>query len=577
MSELSTDTTRQPLSERAISFVRRQSPRLALGIVLAAPISSFQAAEHSVETASFKDHFGAVPVELGLQHNGTSTLEGGIFGQVHLYETGIFGFGLNARPNGPPEGGGTLASYIDPEFVQRNAEAVGNVDSVATSYAAEAKDEVIDNALQRELVYSAVLGIIIWGGVTSRYKGKEHTKPVHWRLSAAALVGATAVSAGGAAWQFDRWSDKQVITESYRTSQWPNVSFSSRETLELARQVVPAWEKNKERTKAEADQFIIEATSSFDVEILGHITELQPRAGERIVLAEADTQGGVIGTSVRTYAYSRIIEEIGSDAFIARVIAGDFTSNGTVGEAGYTKIEIAASGEIPTIVSLGDHDTGYTEQQLDDGGALTPDLETVEVHGIGITGATDPERKSLFGGLVENETGVTETELGETMRTVIETDSSDIAAIHQPEAAAGLLGVSSISEVLDDTRDVVTLDIDPPASLKILLVGHTHTAMKPKVIMRSDGTTMVLDQLGSANGVENRPLLSRFSTPDSAPLKEMMVRLHYIDEITLQPTGYITLSWSTDGQSTISERTDLVTDAFANTSTADAEKPRKSE
>ncbi|MEP6814351.1 MAG: hypothetical protein ABI873_02230 [Marmoricola sp.] len=77
--------------------------------VIAAPV----AVERAIEQVRFSDDLGTFPVEVGLCHDGRSTLDTGLSGNVFWGQTGTLGFGAYARATGPPEAGGTLASYVN--------------------------------------------------------------------------------------------------------------------------------------------------------------------------------------------------------------------------------------------------------------------------------------------------------------------------------------------------------------------------------------------------------------------------------------------------------------------------------
>ena len=61
-----------------------------------------------------------------------------------------------------------------------------------------------------------------------------------------------------------------------------------------------------------------------------------------------------------------------------------------------------------------------TVEQLRDNDAQSPDLDIVEAGGLEVAGAADPAFKALFGGLVTNPSGVTEEELGRSLREVVD-------------------------------------------------------------------------------------------------------------------------------------------------------------
>ncbi|MDX6356183.1 MAG: hypothetical protein QOF98_3086, partial [Streptomyces sp.] len=85
--------------------------------VAAAVIALPVALERAVEQVTFHDHLGTFPVEVGLCHDGRSTLDTGLFGKIYWGQTGALGFGAYASATGPPEAAGTLASYVDPKFI----------------------------------------------------------------------------------------------------------------------------------------------------------------------------------------------------------------------------------------------------------------------------------------------------------------------------------------------------------------------------------------------------------------------------------------------------------------------------
>ena len=97
----------------------------------------------------------------------------------------------------------------------------------------------------------------------------------------------------------------------------------------------------------------------------------------------------------------------------------------------------------------------------------------------------------------------------------------------------------------------------PPGTVD---VGHLHEQQVPWVIWNTGGsevTWTVVDQLGTAGGVENMPTFNRFSTPTSPPLKPLMVRLQYFDTASGLQTGYATLICDVEGLCTLSDRVEV--------------------
>jgi hypothetical protein len=174
----------------------------------------------------------------------------------------------------------------------------------------------------------------------------------------------------------------------------------------------------------------------------------------------------------------------------------------------------------------------------------------------------DPAFKSLFGGLVVNNTGITETELGENLRNDVDQDEPVIVLLHQPLSAAGYIGVDALSE-LDDAIGRETQPWDdgiPDLPPGIINIGHLHDFSPPRVIWNTDGDEVswtVLNQLGTSGGVEESPTFNRFSTPFSVPLKTLSIQLQYVDAESGLQTGYATIDVATDGTATIGNRVDL--------------------
>jgi len=538
----------------------------ALAALLWAPV----AVERSVETTRFEDRVGTVPVEVSLTHNGRSTLDTGALGSLYWEQTGALGFGARVRVTGTPQAGGTLASYASPRFVRANAAFVSEPDEVARAYGAELRSRFLRNLLLRELAAFLLGGLVL----TAVFRARSPLPPRWSRgrsvaVSVAATATLTAASCGTAVWLFDRWEGNAEIEEAYGMPGVPELSFSSPQALEIARQVQPFLEKNDERTRERTRDYVETAETNFGAELSLRADDLTPRDGELIVLAEADPQGSHVGTQVRTDLYAQLVATFGVEAFAMRTISGDVTSNGTVAEAGFVESEASASGDIPTVIVKGDHDTDITLEQLDDNDVSNPHLDLTEIAGLDVVAGNDPAFKTLFGGMVVNESGVSETELGEMVRTYVDEEdpSAALVLVHQPLSATGYLGLDSLDDIAsptdpDDRPDLTTPYDDgiPDLPPGIINIGHRHDAEPPRIIWNTDGedvTWTVVNQLGTSGGVEESPTFNRFSTPYSVPLKTLGLQLQYVDSDTGLQTGYASIDLATDGTATITDRTDI--------------------
>ena len=526
------------------------------------------AVERAVETASFRDRIGTFPVEVRLAHNGTSTLDTGVLGKLYWDRTGSGGFGVSMRSTGPPAAGGTLSSYVTPRFLRANVAFVEDPAEVADLYAAQLRSQVLV-AVARYEVAAAVGGglllTLLFRGSFAPVAATFRTRAQRSAVRTAYLLVVAGVSCG-VAWQlFVSWEGSQAVGTSHPMPGVPQLAFSSPQTLEVAQQIQPFVEKNTRRIQERTRVFAATAETNLDDELPLHATSLMPRDDERIVIAEADSQGSVVATKVRRELYPLLQELLGEDAIVLRTISGDLTSNGTVAERDYVAEEVGASPGIPTVVVKGDHDTQTTVAQLHDEGVTTPDLDLHDVGGITVTGAADPAFKALFGGLVQNPSGVTEAELGQDLRTVVDDQSGDQAVdvvLHQPRAAAAYLGIGSTSDLAGSLgHETVPYDDGiPDVPPGMVNIGHLHDASGPWVIWNTDGdqvTWTVVSQLGTSGGVEENPTFNRFSTPVSSPLKDISVRLAYLNPTTGLQTGYASIVIAPDGSVTVEDRVDV--------------------
>jgi hypothetical protein len=339
------------------------------------------------------------------------------------------------------------------------------------------------------------------------------------------------------------------------------LSFGSPQTLEVAEQIQPFVAKNVERTQERTDRYEADAKASFGRALQRRAAELTPREHETLVLAEADPQGSYVGVHVRSALYEELLGTLGRDSVSLRTIAGDVTSNGTVAESAYVDAEAAVLKAVPTAAVAGDHDSTVTWKQLDDAGIDVPDLDTRDVGGFRVSAANDREHKTLFGGMVTNSSGISEQELGARLRDKV-SDEARIVLLHQPDAVAGYLGVDDLDSVrsLGNSPTVPRDDGIPDQPPGIVDIGHLHELGGPWVLWNTDTdkvTWTVVDQLGTAGGVENHPTFNRFSTPVSLPLKPLSVRLQYVDTRSGLMTGYATIVCDLTGKCSVSDRTDV--------------------
>lgn len=558
-------------------YLRWRALAKILGVVLGvAVVATPLALEQAVENVHFSDRLGTVPVEVSLCHNGFSKVDTGLLGSMYWEQTGMFGFGACVRVTEPPEAGSTLSSYVDQEFIQRNAALINDPDALATAYGHAFQREFRREFLKAEALLVA-LGLLIviavsgaagsertpwWGQrLARRWVPYPDLRKIIWPV-VLVVVGTTA-STAYAGHAFRDWPGSADVGTVYDLPAVPELSFSSPQTREIASQVQPFIQKNTERQRERAQEYEDKAAASFADAIADRSASLVPKEGERVVIAEADPQGSFVGTAVRKRIYPTLLQAVGEKKVALRTIAGDITSNGTVAEDGFVEREADALPDVPTVAVKGDHDSDRTVEQLKDYGILNPDQETEEVGGFEVRVANDPEFKTLFGGSVTNDSGVTEVQIGQQLRKdVVDPTKAGIVVVHQAVAAAAYLGIDSLNDLESHAgRNTEPYDDGipdvPPGTVD---VGHSHRSIGPWVIWNTDTdkvTWTVVDRLGTSGGAENSPTFNRFSAPLSIPLKPIAMRLQYFDTGTGLQTGYVSITIDPDGVAAISERTDV--------------------
>lgn len=546
---------------RRVHVVVAWTLRWLLCAVAAAIVCLPWATERALEHASFEDRVGTLPVEVRLAHNGHTTLDTGVLGKVYWRRTSTGGFGAELRSTGPPLAGGTLASYVSPAFVRANTRFLDDPDGVAAVYGSELRRQVVSTTVGLAVLGGTIGGtaLVIGWHLTARRSRRSRLL-----LAGAALVLGTAISVTVTTTEFRSWDGNRAISDSYVLPGHDDIAFSSPQTREIAEQIQPFIEKNTARIQERAAQYEATAAASLQKQLDASTASITPRDGEVIVVAEADPQGSLVGTRVRRDLYSSLQYRFPQDSLVLRTIAGDISSNGTVAEAGFISGEAAASPDLPVVAAKGDHDTDVTVDQLVDGGVTVPDTEVVETGGLRVASARDPAFKALFGGLVFNDSGTTESDIGAALRSVV--DDADPKApydvvLHQPRAVEGYLGLDR--EKLKSTGTSLTTPVEdgiPDLPPGIVTYGHLHDPAGPWVVWNTDTdhvTWTVITQLGTAGGVEETPTFNRFSTPFSTPLKTLSVQLQYVDADTGLQTGLVPISIATDGTATIGDRVDI--------------------
>ena len=192
--------------------------------------------ERAIENVRFRDTLGTFPVEVGLCHDGRSTLDTGILGKVFWNQTGALGFGAYARATGPPEAGGTLASYVDPAFFQTNVAFLRDPDEVVAAYSSAMRSALRTQVLRNESAVALLGGTVLY--LLVRRRRLAGIPRAHVALASFVLADlALGLSALGAVKLFDAWGCSTATGRVYSATGVANPTFSSPQMSEIVSQV----------------------------------------------------------------------------------------------------------------------------------------------------------------------------------------------------------------------------------------------------------------------------------------------------------------------------------------------------
>ena len=214
--------------------------------------------------------------------------------------------------------------------------------------------------------------------------------------------------------------------------------------------------------------------------------------------------------------------------------SGDDTVNGTAVEKTCIRREAGIAPDVPLVVSSGNHDSDVTEAQQRAEGMVVLDGDAVTAAELRVLGDDDPEHNIPFSVERTLERPESEEQLGTRLLQAGRARSVDTVLVHQPTAAAVLMDAP-----------------DPPA--RLVLWGHLHSQVGPRVVYHEDGSWTVGMQEGTAGGVR-QPTITSFSTPFSPPLISADVYFYFRDEATGLVTGVQPVHFTPDAEVVIDDR-----------------------
>ena len=248
---------------------RRAGARVLLSLVVYGLVGALVAlpvaVEQAIENARFEERIGTFPVEVTLAHNGYSTLDTGLVGKLYWERTGVGGFGASLRSTGPPEAGGTLSSYVAPDFLQANAAFVEEPDQVAAIYGSELRARSCRLVVRSSSVAALVGGLL--GAAVFRARPPPLPRGVAGGCSSVGVPRRGARRHGVLATSlFSRWEGNAPVETTYAMPGVAQLSFSSPQTREVAQQIRPFIDKNTQRMEERSAAYVDAAVASLQLE-----------------------------------------------------------------------------------------------------------------------------------------------------------------------------------------------------------------------------------------------------------------------------------------------------------------------
>jgi len=233
---------------------------------------------------------------------------------------------------------------------------------------------------------------------------------------------------------------------------------------------------------------------------------------------------------------------------------------------------------------LGDGAQVYTVAGNHDGSiALTQieasDIKIVDGHvtdpttDMILSGAIDPNVTPNLGSTMLRD-GTTEEQVGQAQYEADKAERAGITELHEGYAALAYMGLEAqpsktVKDFLTNwfaqrgSNTVAWEDgiRDLPTSL--LVYGHWHRIIQPRVVYNSDGSHTLVMELNTMGGAVADPSLNRYSLPEGAPVQTASFAFIYMDKTTHQVTGYQMIFYHPDGVLEIQSRVAVGSQATA--------------
>ncbi|MBS46092.1 MAG: hypothetical protein CMH83_23520 [Nocardioides sp.] len=515
---------------------------------------------------------GTAPVTLTPTVSGTSELRLGLAGTIYVPQArGPLGLSVAVDgPGDPGAGSGDLADYVSPAMLRLYTGLFRDPAAAVDGYVDLVTAELRRQVVTAEVVLALVGGTGAWllGGLLPRRR--EVTRR---GLRTVGAVGLALVTTTGLAVVAVRGEATTAGSGTYPLTALRGTALDGSTTDSPIVRAIAGGALRKSqallaRQEERAAQFRADAIASVEAQ-----TDLMdgPREGETAVLVQSDMHCNTTMIAFQRRVVELLREQHGGDVPALMAVTGDLTTNGTAAERTCIDAEAGIAGDAPVVAVTGNHESGTSEDQMRDAGMTVLDGDTATVGGVRVLGDGDPARSELFGDTRLRGTE-TQAEVGARLRGVAEDAGDDrpsLLLVHEAYAAAGFLDVDDVRPVLADAYDLETSggrlepDADPDADgvpdvpAGVVLYGHWHRDVPPRLLTNSDGTWSLLMELDTSGGAIDEPTISSFSVPWGQPQQSASFPVLFLDDESGLVTGYQRYTVDTDATVTVSSRVEV--------------------
>jgi predicted phosphodiesterase len=558
-----------------LRVVRDLVLQLVLATVVAAVVAAPLAVAWTVTRTQVQQTVGVTPTSFSLTTAGHSELRLGVAGTLYLPRSkGPLGVVATVQgPTAQDVGGGDLASYVTPDMLQLYTGLFHDPEPALKEYVDVLSRALWHGLLSAELLLAAgggltlfALRLVFLGRAVGAAPGpallREGSRGRRARAGAALGVALVASStlAVVAMWPADSRAEGVPGGGVYDLPSLAGTPAAGTTTNSpvvrlLLGGAVPKVQAMIRRQDDDVRSYRELAQAGLRRQA-GAMAG--PRDGERAVIVQSDMHCNTTMITLQKKVDAMLRERYGDDVPALMAIAGDLTTNGTAAEGQCIKNEAAIAHGAPVVAVTGNHESETSVKQMEKASMTVLSGKTTTVAGLSALGAGDPERSELFGA-THLRGDDTEADVGERLYDTARADRPDLLVVHEAYAAQAFLGVSDMTAFLrargaptvryeDGVRDV-------PAS--VVLYGHWHRSIAPRVVWNTDGTWTLVMELDTSGGAIDTPTIGHFSTPWSSPEQEASFPVLFLDKTSGLVTGYQIFRFAVDGAVTVQPRVDV--------------------